>query len=274
MVSYFALRHISVAGLFIYLPKNTLLVLLFVSLTLGFPSIGYAQQRSLQVTQQTIAWYRLEERLEFSPAWRVIGEAEVRPFDFTSSLFQRYIRGRLQYQRNKQWTFGVGFAYFQQSTHPPQVSGNLMVPELRPHQEITYQQPALGRMAMMQHFRLEERFFHNNAKGELTPGYRFNFRFRYRLELNYALNQRTSSTGLWRLRTHGEVMFNAGRQIVYNVFDQARFYVGVNYQLTKSLAVEAGYLKSFQQRESGYQYWNRDIIRLALQHRWSLKKSE
>jgi hypothetical protein len=67
-------------------------------------------------------------------------------------------------------------------------------------------------------------------------------------------------------------MLNAGAPIVYNFLDQVRFYAGLNYQVSRPWSVEVGYMKSFQQRESGYQYWDRDIVRVAIQHQWQVKR--
>ena len=46
-------------------------------------------------------------------------------------------------------------------------------------------------------------------------------------------------------------MFNFGKNIVKNVFDQNRIYIGLNYPMNKNLAFEAGYLNWFQQRPLG-----------------------
>ena len=54
---------------------------------------------------------------------------------------------------------------------------------------------------------------------------------------------------------------------MYNTFDQNRIYFGVQYGLNENLAVELGYLKSFQQRPNGTDYFDRDIIRLSIFHK-------
>jgi len=232
--------------------------------------VAQAQPTSKQITQQAIAWYRLEERIDLGSAWRIGLETEIRNFNFTGHRFQYYVRGRVQYNLNDRWRIGLGMAYFLQTNNQPRIKGNLDVPEIRPHQEAIYQHKA-GRWLTVHHIRLEERFFRNTNGKELLEGYRFNFRFRYRLEVNYTLNQPPAEVGALRLRTHAEVMLNAGENIVYNFFDQFRFYAGLNYQFSKHWAFEAGYMKSFQQRESGYQFLDRDIFRLALQHQWQIR---
>jgi hypothetical protein len=232
---------------------------------------GYAQAQPKEITQQTITWYRLADRIDFSPAWRLMLEAEYRPFNFAGNCFQYYVRGRVQHQLNEHWRLGLGVAYFRQTNHQPRVKGNLDVPEIRPHQELTYQHTA-GKWETIHQVRMEERFFRRIKGSELIDGYRFNFRFRYRLEFTRTLVQPETEVGSLKLRTHGEVMLNAGAPIVYNFLDQVRFYAGLNYQVSRPWSVEVGYMKSFQQRESGYQYWDRDIVRVAIQHQWQVKR--
>ena len=63
------------------------------------------------------------------------------------------------------------------------------------------------------------------------------------------------------------IYINSNGGIIYNTFDQNRFYAGLNYQLIKNLSVELGYINMFQQRISGDEYLNRNIASLAISHR-------
>jgi hypothetical protein len=44
----------------------------------------------------------------------------------------------------------------------------------------------------------------------------------------------------------------------------------LQYGISKAFAVELGYLNSFQQRASGVDYYDRDIIRLSIYHKIKL----
>jgi ribosomal protein S26 len=61
-------------------------------------------------------------------------------------------------------------------------------------------------------------------------------------------------------------MINAGKNAVYNSFDQNRVYVGLQYGISSAVAVELGYMNSFQQRKTGIDYFDRNIIRLSIYH--------
>lgn len=123
-----------------------------------------------------------------------------------------------------------------------------------------------------QRFKVEARFFHQTENNELVGGYQFsNFRMRYQLGLDIPLIKKQDAEKLI-LKIKDEVMFNFGKNIVKNVFDQNRIYISLNYPMNKNLAFEAGYLNWFQQRPSGTDFYNRDIIRFSVFHKINLKK--
>ena len=69
-------------------------------------------------------------------------------------------------------------------------------------------------------------------------------------------------------------MFNVGKKIVKNTFDQNRIYLAVNYKLNNSYAFELGYMNWFQQQKSGTDFYNRDILRFSIFHSIDLKKKK
>ena len=67
-----------------------------------------------------------------------------------------------------------------------------------------------------------------------------------------------------------EILLNAGKSIVKNTFDQNRIYAALQYGINQKIAIELGYLNSFQQRASGVDYYDRDIIRFSIFHKLKL----
>jgi hypothetical protein len=62
-----------------------------------------------------------------------------------------------------------------------------------------------------------------------------------------------------------ELMVQAGKKVRYT-FDQNRIILGLGLVVSPGLNVEATYQKWINQRETGG-YYNRDILRLTLNHR-------
>ena len=69
-----------------------------------------------------------------------------------------------------------------------------------------------------------------------------------------------------------EILINAGKSIIKNTFDQNRVYTALQYGANKNIVLELGYLNSFQQRASGIDFFNRDIIRFSFIHKIKLNK--
>ena len=62
-------------------------------------------------------------------------------------------------------------------------------------------------------------------------------------------------------------MINAGKNIIFNTFDQNRIYAGLQYGISSAVALELGYLNSFQQRATGVDYFDRNIIKVSIFHK-------
>jgi hypothetical protein len=55
-----------------------------------------------------------------------------------------------------------------------------------------------------------------------------------------------------------------------NTFDQNRVYAAVQVGVSPAVALELGYLNSFQERANGVDYFNRDIIRFSFIHKMKI----
>ena len=231
----------------------------------------FAQNAGRQVTEQQLVWFAYNNTLEFSPKWSLTSEIHERRFRKPDEQHQFQVSSRLNYSLGENWSASAGFTYFLQSPHDPRATDDLVVPELRPHLQVDYRQP-LGRLSIGHRYRIEKRFFRNTANGELTDGYSTNYRFRYRLGLEYQLASLYNRP--LKVKVSDEVHVNAGDKIIYNRFDQNRIYIGLNYAVHKNVNVEAGYLNWFQQRAAGNQFFSRDIISFAINHKINLKKKE
>lgn len=217
-------------------------------------------------TQQNLYWLRYLNRFQLSQTLNIQTEIENRVFFEHNTQHHLIMHSRLHYSLNKNWEIASGFTYSLQKPHDPNATTSLTVPEYRPNQEINYTTNLTPKLIIANRLRIDERFIKKNNGTVLLDGYDFNLRFRYRLQFTYLLHK-TVENKTTNFKLSNEIMFNAGKQIIYNQFDQNRIYVGLEQSLSNSLSVELGYLNWYQQRPAQNQFFDRNIIRLTLLHK-------
>ena len=223
------------------------------------------------VENQQLLWYGYYNKLQINQNWVLNSEVQERHFYQPLVQHQLVFRTNLDRRILDDINVSLGFVVFLQSPNDPESESTLMVPELRTDFGFNARKK-YKYFNVNQRFKVEARFFHQTENNELVGGYQFsNFRMRYQLGLDIPLIKKQDAEKLI-LKIKDEVMFNFGKNIVKNVFDQNRIYIGLNYPLNKNLAFEAGYLNWFQQRPSGTDFYNRDIIRFSVFHTINLKK--
>ena len=127
----------------------------------------------------------------------------------------------------------------------------------------------------MQTVRLEERFRRKLLNdNELGEGYNYNPRIRYAFALFLPLTEKGLGPGSLQFLLNNEVMINFGKNIVYNHFDQNRFFAGLAYQFNPHAQLQAGYLNVFQQLPAGNQFNKLHAIRLFYFHNFDLRNKQ
>lgn len=233
------------------------------------PITVHAQTKQRQIIRQQLLWQTWNETIEFNPKWSLRAELIAREFYEPYSLHQRAGRLRLHYKLNTSWNVSGGFALFLQQPNDPSSTSDLAVPELRPHLEAAYQ-GNFGKFTITHRYRAEQRFIRNSSGEDLVNGYTSNFRFRYRLGFEYVLLKDSKERPL-KLKVSEEILLNAGKNIQYNVFDNNRISVSLNYELPRNFSIELGYLNWIQQNRNGYQFYYRDIITFSIFHKITFK---
>lgn len=144
--------------------------------------------------------------------------------------------------------------------------------EHRPWQQIQWHNN-FPKLRMMQWIRLEERFRRKiKDRDELADGYNFNYRARYNVFLSFPLSKKAFAPGTFSFGVNDEVHINFGKEVLYNSFDQNRFFAGFNYHITAHNQVQFGYMNVFQQLASGRQYRNIHTARIGYFHNLDLRK--
>lgn len=223
-----------------------------------------AGQTKKNIDQQTLAWIRYYNILPLSEKWSLHSEFDNRSFlnPIHENLWVLRVQGR--YRANKFIDLGSGLAYFNVNTQNPNIDPDFSVPEYRIQHDITFIND-IAKITFHNRFQLEERFIHKANQAELLDGYSFSFRFRYRLQSTFTIweKEKRSLKGT----ISDEVLFNFGKEIKRNTFDQNRIYAALRYHLNPNVGIELGYLKNFQRRASGVDFYDRDIIRFTVYHK-------
>jgi Protein of unknown function (DUF2490) len=249
----------------VYSPiKHIFVVLFFVS-----HSSNINAQKN--ITHQQSVWFTYLNTLEFNRKIYLNSELVERRFVNPNAQHQFAIRERLHFIFNPNFDLAIGFAYFIHSPNDPLSSRTVVIPELRPLVELNYKQ-IFKKLTLTHRFRTEHRFFRNTLDDELAKGYNSNWRFRYQFGVDVPIFKFKNEQALG-LKIGDELFINAGKNIRYNTFDQNRLYCTLTYSPVKSMILGIGFINWFQQRSSGVDYYERDILRFSFTHKIKLNKS-
>lgn len=216
------------------------------------------------VETQHLLWTGYSLKLPIAADWKFKQEIENRQYWFPYNQHQFITRSHVERDSSDEFSTAAGFTYFRQSLPQDPYYKDLTVrTELRPQIEMLYKQALNPSLELTNRLWTEFRFFEQN-----NTRFRFeNARLRYKLELQYNLTEN------WRLKLFNEILLNAGKNIVYNVFDQNRAGVSGIYELNNNVSLELGYFNWYQQRATGVDFYNRHIIRFTVHHNLNAFKS-
>lgn len=215
---------------------------------------------------QNTYWMRYYTRLALSTVSQLHVEAEPRRFISPNEAYQ--FGSHLHFRRslNSGTQVALGLSYFRHHAPNPALKKTVTVPERRLFQEVLTEQGLGNGWRLSHRYRLDERFFRNNDGTNLQDGYRFNARFRYRVQLSKSLKNK------WNFKLADELMVNAGKNVQRNFFDQNRIYIGTETALSSDLSLELGYMKLLQLQANGMDFYDRNVLRLTVYHQTRLYK--
>ena len=219
---------------------------------------------------QALSLFTYSNNFEISPKWSVTSDVQERNFIKPVKQSQFFLRSQINRNLGQNWSAAAGMAYYLSSPGDPYGSSTLAVGEVRLHQDLNYKQK-FSTYSIGHRYRMEERFIGKSINDSLISGFNFIQRLSYTVTFEYILFKSATNLHSLSIKASEGIFINANKKIVYNMFDQNRFYAGLNYQILKNVFIELGYLNLFQQRSSGDQYFNRDIASLSVNHKLKIK---
>jgi hypothetical protein len=190
--------------------------------------------------------------------------------NFIDRPFQFLFRPAVTYFIKDNLRFNLGYAFV---NHFPAKGLDTSRPEHRTWQQIWWNQKYPG-LTTLQWLRFEQRFNRKIANDVLEEGYNFNYRLRYNISFFIPLRGKEMVAKTPFLAVTNEIFLNFGDKILYNTFDQNRFFAGVGYQFTSHLNAQLGYMNLFQQEIAGNKYMSTNAIRLFFFHSFDLRNKE
>jgi hypothetical protein len=218
-------------------------------------------QPTKTVTHVSQTWLGYFNQSRLSNHWGIWADAHYRTKENLvqgSTLAMLRLGGTYYLNNNTKLT--AGYAYI--NHFPADNHKNISQPEHRPWQQVQWHNNS-ARFKLVQWVRLEERFrrkiLNNDA---LADGYNFNWRTRYNILMQIPLAKKAFQPGTLSLAVSNEVFINFGKKIVYNTFDQNRFFVGFHLHTSTHDWLQFGYMNVFQQLATGNQYKSVHALRI------------
>ena len=244
---------------------SSLVFVIFLSLQLS------AQTKTTTHVEQV--WLAYFNQTRFSDKWGMWADLHLRTKeDFFTNFSTGIIRLGLTYYLNTDAKFTLGYAYV--NHFPGGNHKNISQPEHRPWQQFQWH-TNYPKLKLMQYIRLEERYVRKVLNDvELADGYNFNFRVRYNFFSQFPIGKKRFQPGSFSFVLNDEIHINFGEEIVYNTFDQNRFFLGFQYQLANNMNLQFGYLNQFVQTSSGNEYRSINAARIFLLHNIDARKKK
>jgi hypothetical protein len=245
--------------------KKLYLALLFFLTTLAS---GFAQ-KTVNTEEQT--WFGAFNQTRLTQRWGFWADAHFRlKDDFVGAPAQAILRAGPTFYLSNDVRLTAAYAYIHH--FPGDNHRNIAQPEHRPWQQVQWFQRG-PKARLMQWVRLEERFRRKVLNdNELADGYNFNWRIRYNFALFLPLTKKRFEPGGLQVLVNDEIFVNFGKNIVFNHFDQNRFFVGLVYQINKHAQLHGGYMNLYQQQAAGNVFRNQHTVRVFYFHNFDVRK--
>lgn len=192
-------------------------------------------------------WFQYFNQTRLNAKWSIWLDGGVRTDDsFTKGVSTALGRVGLIYHVARNLRLAGGYAFFNQ--YPPHTIDGVAQPEHRFWEQVQWQKNS-QRSLFTHAFRFEQRFRRRLASlTELGDSYRFNYRLRYSFTWQYPLRKPKLNKGDLSAVITDEVMFNFGKQVIYDHFDQNRLLLGLRYYFNQDNNLLIGYMNIFQKR--------------------------
>lgn len=216
----------------------------------------FSSAQSKTINTQYQSWLSVNSSFKMGPRWAVMLDLHMRRNHFMSDNNFYFARTGMTYAIDKSLTIGAGYGHFW--GYPSTKGWHEVAHEHRIFQQVQYTSK-WKKVSLMQRLRNEQRWQQKMVNDQFSGSWKFTDRVRYLTSLTVSV---AKNKKLPALVVADELMVQAGKEVVYNPFDQNRFFIGIKEQLTSALSFDMGYMKVYQQKKSGYEFDRNHTFRL------------
>jgi hypothetical protein len=237
-------------------------------LVLLFPVLVFGQTIiQKEINQQTQSWFSLNTITKYSNHWGIIADAHIRTDEFFENDNFYFLRGGISYIPNTKFSFVGGYAHMWMASRNPE--WNTYSDENRIYQQFQLNTKS-GNVGIVQRIRNEQRWQEKVVNDEVIDDLRFTDRVRYLISFSIPIFKKKTAPSLV---LSDEILIQFGKEVVYNTFDQNRFFIGIKQSINPKLSFDFGYMNVYQQKYSGYQYDMNHTLRLFFYLNSSIKSN-
>ncbi|MDN3654950.1 DUF2490 domain-containing protein [Ferruginibacter paludis] len=214
-----------------------------------------AQTKTKEVNIQSQSWVSENGTFRFSKRFGMIADLHMRRNNFLADPGFYFVRTGLDYWINENITAILG--YGQMWVAPSNPAWHHFVQEHRIYQQLQ-QFSKIGKIIVLNRIRNEQRWQEKIVNDKFTHDYKFTDRVRYLLSFTIPV---ADNKKLPSLVLSDELAIQFGKEVVYNTFDQNRFFIGIKQPVCKTLSFDLGYMLFTQEKSTGYQYDKNNTLR-------------
>ncbi|MEO6546993.1 MAG: DUF2490 domain-containing protein [Ferruginibacter sp.] len=215
-----------------------------------------AQTKNKEINLQSQSWFSVNSTSRLSNKFGVIADLHMRRNNFTARPSFYFVRVGASYWIKENITAVLG--YGNMWVAPSTTNWHHFAQEHRVYQQVQMSSK-IGKITLLNRLRNEQRWQEKISNDKFTHSYKFTDRIRYLVSMTIPVFKNPKYPALVLA---DELCIQFGKEIVYNTFDQNRYFIGIKQAVSKSLCFDTGYMMVFQQKASGYQYDKNQTYRL------------
>ncbi len=215
-------------------------------------------------------WIQYYGHAKIGGKWTVFADGGYRVEDNFSKRAQYIARVAMGYSLNPSISLAAGFA-----NSGLYSSAELSKEEFRPYEELGIHQ-RVGKMGFSHRFRVEERFFNPVVNHRILHPGTFDFRFRYSFMAAIpVINLSKGKPGSRILLDLGdEIFLNAGKNIVYNYFDQNRIILSPTLEINPHLSLSLAWNNQFASTTTAGTYHHTQVMWLQIKQGFDFSRKK